>query len=58
MKKIKKINEKNEVTIYNSIQDASKSIETKLEDWKVQLFIVDAINKNKRAFKCKWEQCL
>lgn len=43
----------NEVGFYD-LKEAAQSIKTKLEDWKVQLFIADAINNNKTAFKYRW----
>lgn len=54
MKKIKRINENKEVNIYNTIKEASASIDTNMDDWKVQMLIVNAINTKGRAFKCKW----
>ena len=59
--KIKRILENKEdnsklVTYYNSIKEAAESIDTKMEDWKVQMLICDAINHKKRAFKCKWDK--
>ena len=53
MIKIKKVNKN---LIFNSIKDASKSVETKMEDWKVQMLIVNAINTGKKAFGSKWEK--
>lgn len=52
---IRSIDENGNVKTFNSLKEASQTIRTRLDDWKVQLFIMDAINKNKRAFKCKWE---
>lgn len=54
MNKIKQVNQKKEITIYNSIKEASKNIKSKFENWQVQLLIVNAINTGKRAFTCKW----
>ena len=53
--KIKKMGE-DFVEIYNSIKEAAESIDTKMDSWKVQMLIVDAINNKKRAFKCKWQK--
>ena len=53
MVKIKKVNKN---LIFNSIKDASKSVNTKMEDWKVQMLIVNAINTGKKAFGSKWEK--
>lgn len=55
---IKKIDEQGVIEIFNDIKSASKSIESGLDDWKVQMLIADAINTNKRAFKCKWKKVL
>lgn len=56
--KIKKINEQGAVEFFNDIKSASKSIESGLDDWKVQMLITDAINTGKRAFKCKWKKVI
>lgn len=53
MIKIKKVNKN---LIFNSIKDAASSVDTKMEDWKVQLLIADAINTGKRAFGCNWKK--
>ena len=44
------------VTSYTSIREASLSIDTKMDNWKVQMLIADAINNNKKAFKMKWQK--
>lgn len=44
----------NSIEIYRNIREAAASIDTKMEEWKVQLLIADAINKGKKAFKCSW----
>ena len=59
--KIKRILENKEdnsklVTYYNSIKEAAESIDTKMDNWKVQMLIIDAINNKKRAFKYKWQK--
>ena len=46
-KKIKKI-------YYDDIKQAAAATDTKIDNWKVQLLIYDAIVRRKRAFKCKW----
>ena len=46
-KKIEKI-------YYDDIKQAAAAIDTKMDNWKVQLLICDAIVRRKRAFKCKW----
>lgn len=57
--KIKKILKNKEVnseliTSYNSIKEASESVDTKMDNWKVQMLIANAINTGKRAFGCNW----
>ncbi len=42
------------INIYNSIKEAANDITTKMDNWKVQMLIVDAINTGKVAFKRKW----
>lgn len=55
--KIQKIGE-DFIEIYDDIKNASKSIESNLDDWKVQMLIADAINTGKRAFKYKWKKVI
>lgn len=55
MKKIKQIKEDNSAIIYDTLQDAAATIDTKIENWKIQMLIVDAIAHNKKAFKSKWK---
>ena len=52
--KIKRIDENGETSTYRDLQDAAKSIDSRLEPWKVQLFIAYALNTRTRAFKSKW----
>ena len=47
-------NKKVEKVYYNNIKEAAAAINTKMDNWKVQLLICDAIVHKKRAFKCKW----
>ncbi len=47
-KKIEKI-------YYDDIKQAAAAINTKMDNWKVQLLICDAIVRRKRAFKAFWE---
>ena len=56
MNKIKQVNQKKEITVYNSIKEASKNIKSKFEDWQIQLLIVNAINTGKRAFASVWKE--
>ncbi len=54
--KIKKIGENNKVESYKSIKDAAMSIDTKMDLWKIEMLIADAIIHRKRAFKAKWKK--
>lgn len=56
IKKILKDKEANSelITSYNSIKDAASSVNTKMDNWKVQMLIANAINTGKRAFGCNW----
>lgn len=51
-----KIKKSNKNLVFNSIKEASESIETKMDDWKVQMLIANAINTGKKAFGSKWEK--
>lgn len=53
--KIKKLGE-DFVEKYDNLKDAAASVDTKMESWKVQMLIADAIINKKRAFKCKWQK--
>lgn len=57
MNKVKKIdNENKETKVFNTIKEASASVNTKMDNWKVQMLIANAINTGKNAFKCKWKK--
>lgn len=58
MKKNEKIKRVGEdfIELYDDIKSAAKSIDTRMDDWKVQLLICDAIVNKKRTFKCKWSK--
>jgi len=47
-------NQKIEKIYYDDIKQAAAAIDTKIDSWKIQLLICDAIIRRKRAFKCKW----
>ena len=53
--KIRKLGE-DFIEVYPSIKEAAASIDTKMQDWKVQMLICNAINHKKRAFKSKWQK--
>lgn len=54
MNKIKQVKDKKEIAQFNSIKEASASVDTKMDNWKVQMLIANAINTGKRAFGCNW----
>lgn len=47
-------NKKIEKIYYDDIKQAADAINTKMDSWKVQLLICNAIVRRKRVFKCKW----
>lgn len=54
MNKIKQVKDKKEIAQFNSIKEASTSVDTKMDNWKVQMLIANAMNTGKRAFGCNW----
>lgn len=54
MNKIKQVKDKKEIAQFNSIKEASASVDTKIDNWKVQMLIANAMNTGKRAFGCNW----
>ena len=53
---VKAIDENGTNLIFNNLQEASEYVSqfSKLEKWKIQLFIAYAINSKTKAFKYKW----
>lgn len=53
---VKAIDENGKEFIFRDLKEASDyiSMYSKMEKWKIQLFIAYAINKKTRAFKHKW----
>jgi hypothetical protein len=53
---VKAIDENGTNLIFNNLQEASEYISqfSKLEKWKIQLFIAYAISSKTKAFKYKW----
>lgn len=43
-----------EIEYFNSIKEAAESVDTKMDNWKVQMLINAAIDTGKRAFKYNW----
>lgn len=55
--KIEKINSNGkDSNIYKSIKEASNSIDTKMDNWKVQVCIANALNKGRKAFGYTWKK--
>ena len=54
IKEKEKGSKKIEKIYYDDIKQAAAAINTKMDNWKVQLLIYDAIVRRKRVFKCKW----
>lgn len=55
--RIKSINtETKEVKYFNTMDEAGKSVLSKMENWKVQMLIAYAIINKSKAFKCTWEK--
>lgn len=46
-------NDGNEVT-FRTLKEAANSINSKLENWKIQVYIAEAIVNNGVAFKYRW----
>lgn len=55
MKKVVRIDANGKQKTYRDIMEASKDIKSGLDYWKIALYIADAINNNRKAFKCKWK---
>lgn len=53
-KRIVCIDEQGKRKFYDTIKEAAAAIDTRFDNWKVQLLICDAIVRRKKAFKCKW----
>lgn len=55
---VKAIDENGKEFIYRDLKEASEAISkhSKLDHWKIQLFIAYAISTKTRAFKHKWMQ--
>lgn len=54
-KQIVKINEEGLKENFLTLKGAAASIDTKMDSWKIEMLISNAINTHKRAFKCKWK---
>jgi len=48
--------ETKEVQFFNTMDEASKSIKSRMDNWKIQMFIAYAIINHGKAFKCTWEK--
>lgn len=55
--RIKSVNtETKEVNYFNTMDEASKSTKSRMDNWKIQMFIVYAMINKGKAFKCTWEK--
>ena len=55
--RIKSVNtETKEVNYFNTMDKASKSIKSRMDNWKIQMFIAYAMINKGKAFKCTWEK--
>ena len=55
--RIKSVNkETKEVNYFNTMDEASKSIKSRMDNWKIQMFIAYAMINKAKAFKCTWEE--
>lgn len=52
--KIKRIDENGKEFTYGTLKLAAQAIPSKIENWKVQLYIAYAITSKTKAFKNKW----
>lgn len=53
--KIKRIG-KEDIEVFNTIKEASNSIDSNMDNWKIQMLIADAMNTGKRAFGFNWKK--
>ena len=54
-KQIVKINEEGLKENFLTLKGAAASIDTKMDSWKIEMLISNAINTHKSAFKCRWK---
>ena len=55
--RIKSVNtETKKVNYFNTMDEASKSIKSRMDNWKIQMFIAYAMINKGKAFKCTWEK--
>ena len=55
--RIKSVNtETKEVNYFNTMDEASKSINSRMDNWKIQMFIAYSMINKGKAFKCTWEK--
>lgn len=51
---IKKVSKEKVIEYFKTAKEAAESIDSKMDKWKIEMLIIDAINNNKRAFQCNW----
>lgn len=57
-KKVRRIEEDGTISEYATLMEAAKEVgsKSKIEDWKIAIYILNAINTGKRAYKSSWEK--
>lgn len=51
---IKKVSKEKVTEYFKTVKEAAESVNSKMDKWKIEMLIIDAINNNKRAFQCNW----
>jgi hypothetical protein len=54
--RIEKMVDKKDSALFDNLKEASNSINTKMDNWKVQLCIANAINNKTKAFGAFWKK--
>ena len=51
---VKRIDENGKEKVYGTLKLAAQDVPSKLETWKIELYIAYAITSRTKAFKSKW----
>jgi hypothetical protein len=54
--RIEKIVNGKDSALFDNLKEASNSIDTRMDNWKVQLCITNAINNKSKAFGAFWRK--
>lgn len=54
--KVRRIDENGNSVDFNTLMDAARSVDSKLETWKVAIYIAGVLNRKGKAFKYNWER--